>query len=83
MEMSVRASAITTFVAWQTSMREKVPTGSGAGQPRVKTINAYMAVPRDKNVCFAFLRANFVPFGRMPRLMALWPDFRRYPRRRV
>jgi len=71
MEMSVRASAMMTFVAWQTSMREKVPTGSGAGQPSVKTINAYMAAPRDKIVCFAFPRANFVPFGRMPRLMAL------------
>lgn len=71
MEMSVRASAIMTLVAWHTSMREKVPTGSGAGQPRVKTINAYMAFPRDKNVCYAFLRANFVPTGRMPLSMAI------------
>jgi hypothetical protein len=46
MLMSVSARDIFTFVALHTSMRENVLTGSGAGQPRVKTINAYMAAPR-------------------------------------
>jgi hypothetical protein len=46
MLMSVSSCDIMALVAWHTSMRENVLTGSGAGQPRVKTINAYMAAPR-------------------------------------
>jgi hypothetical protein len=60
MEISVSASAIMTLVTWHTSIRENVPTGSGAGQPRVKTISAYMAAPRDGAfafVCTSKLRA--------------------------